>query len=217
MNLGQLRQEVLNRGFDPAVYGSRITQWINDAQDLIARRCQYYTNEKTVGWFTTAGTSSIPLPPNFARVREVQLTDVNQIVQPVGLRDIDASSPVQARPMYYALSGANILLYPTPDGAYPLVLRFWAMPPTLVADTDIPNLPSDWHTMLWIYPTWMCYEADDDANMGQYWQQRFEKTLAEFEADAKFPSTDYPNQIESMWGGDRGLRAGNQWALYWGY
>ena len=217
MQLSAIRGEVEARGFDPVQYGARITQFINDGQNLIARRCQYYVNETTFAFNTTTGTAVYSLPTNFARVRELFATDVNQIIRPVGLRDIDGSYPVQGRMYYYALDGANMHLYPAPDNAYPLELRYWAMPAALVNDTDVPNLPVDWHPMLWIYATWMCYEADDDANMGAYWENRFEKTLAEFEADAKFPSTDYPNQIQSMWGEENGLRAGNQWGLHLGY
>jgi hypothetical protein len=216
VQLVDIRTEVENRGFDPTQYGSRITAFINDAQNLIARRCQYYNNEDTYAITTVTGTATYALPANFARIRELITTDVAQIVQPCGLRDIDGSTTATGRPYFYALDAANIHLYPTPDNIYPLELRYWAMPPALVDDTDVPNLPVDWHNMLWIYSVWMCYEADDDSNMGQYWETRFEKTLAEFEADAKFPSTDYPNRIESMWGEDRGLGTPNGWGLWGG-
>jgi hypothetical protein len=217
MNLGQLRTEVLNRGFDPGVYGARIDQFINDAQNLIARRVDYYINEDSQTYSTVAGTNLYPLPTNFARVRELFATDVTQIIAPVGIRDIDgSSSTTQGRPYAYALDGANLHLYPTPDNIYPLELRYWTMPPALINDTDIPTIPVDWHQLLWLYGTWICYEADDDAQMGQYWQGRFNNMLAQFTADQKFPSTDYPNRIESMWGDGRVLYPPGAWSLYGG-
>lgn len=217
MNLLALRTEVENRGFDPTQYGSRINQWINDAENEIARRVDYYINENSETISTISGTNLYSLPANFARVRELFATDVGQIIQPVGLRALDASNPtVTGRPYAYALDSASVHLYPTPDSAYTLELRYWTLPPALVNDTDTPTLPADYHKLLWIYATWQCYEADDDAQMGQYWENRFEKTLALFSGDQKFPSTDYPNRIQSMWNPDEdAIGASNSWSL-WG-
>lgn len=217
MNLIQIRTEVLNHGFDPNVYGARINQYINDAQNKIARRLDYYINEDSATVTTVAGTNLYPLPTTFARVRELFATDVTQIIAPVGLRAIDASnSLVQARPYAYALDAANLHLYPTPDGIYPLELRYWTMPPALVNDTDTPNLPADYHFLLWIYATWICYEGDDDSQMGQYWQGRFNNELSQLIGDQKFPSTDYPNRIESMWGDSQVLYSPGAWSPYGG-
>ena len=218
MNLIQLRNEVLARGFDANTYGARITQFLNDGQNLVARRVNYYVNESFELITTVGGTSTYPFPADFARIRELFATDLQTQLQPVGLRQIDRSVTTSGRPYFYALDGANIHLYPTPDVGYPLKLRYWAMPTALVNDTDTPNIPQVWLKFLCAYAKWQCFEADEDAAMGQYWQTRFNQDLAEFEADQKFISTEFPWIAEGMWGDGETLSpSGNTWTLYGGY
>ena len=217
MNLAAIRQEVFNHGFDPVLFGAaRVNQYINDGQSLIARRVDWYTDENAYDISTVAGTAIIPWPADFARGRSLRDTGRQVELQAVSLRDIDRSATQQGAPIYYAIDGPNIHLYPTPDGVYSLELRYWKLPPALVADTDVPALPADWHHLLWVYACWICYEAEDDPNMGQYWQGRFNTELAEFEADVKFPTTDYPTQAAGMWNQDESLSAGRGWSL-WNY
>lgn len=217
MNLGSLRQEVLDHGFDPTLFGvTRINQYINDGLALICRRVDYYVDEATYPFNTVRGTASYPWPADFARGRSLFDTTRNIEMQTVSLRDIDRSAITQGAPVYYALDGASLHLYPPPDGPYPLELRYWKTPAPLVADLDAPTLPVDWHHILWVYAVWICYEADDDAQMGQYWMQRFMAELAEFAADTKFPTSDLPNIVSGMWDQDRTLGS-NGWSLWLGY
>jgi hypothetical protein len=216
MNLIALRQEVLNHGFDPLLFASRINTYINDAQSLIARRVDYYVDETQFDFSAAVGTSKYALPANLARIRSLRDTSRQIEMQEVGLRQIDRSSLSNGAPAYYAIDGQNVHLYPTPDNTtYTMELRYWLMPGTLVNDTDVPSLPLDYHHMLWVYATWICYEAEDDAQMGQYWMTRFEKELAEFAADQKFPSTDSATQVAGMWDSGQSLTPAG-WTLWGG-
>jgi hypothetical protein len=224
MNLVAIRQEILNHGFDPTLFpATRLNQYINDAQNLIARRVDYSREEASYVFTTSVGTSNYPFdvpggggPQDVSVVRSLVNTDLNHDLQAVSLRMIDRSSTTQGEPLYYAIDGGYLHLYPTPDGVYDLKLRYWKMPAALVQDTDVPSLPTDWHHLLWVYCCWICYEAEDDANMGQYWKQRFEGEISEFIGDQKFPSTDMPTQAQSMWEQDASLSA-NGWSLYAGW
>lgn len=216
MNLIQLRTEVLNHGFDPNVFSSRINQYINDALNLVCRRVDYYVDEVAYDFTTTANTSTYPLPANWARMRSLRDTNRQAELWAVLLRDIDRSDVTTGQPVFYAMNGAGVQLFPIPDGAYSLELRYWTMPPALVNDTDVPTVPADWHHMLWVYATWMCYEAEDDAQMGQYWMQRFQNELAQFAADQKFPNSDMPTQARGMWDQDTSLTP-TGWTLWAGY
>jgi hypothetical protein len=213
MNLQQLVTEVEAHGFDPNQYGARVVNYLNDAYLLVCRRVDYYMDETTETIATTAGQSSFPWPANMARIRSVLDTDRNVELQAVGDRDIDRSQPTQGTPNYYAQDGPNIRIYPTADGVHNLLFRYWLLPSVLVNSTDTPTLPADWHRMLSEYAIARCFWADDDATMGQAWDQKFLMTLSEFTADVRFPSTDYPTQAEGMWNQERSL-GGNSWTLY---
>lgn len=217
MQLIDLRTEILAHGFDPVTFSpARLNQYINDGYFLICRRVDYYIDESSQAITTTAGQSTFPFPTDFARIRSLVDLDRNIEIEGCSLREIDRSTVTQGTPSFYAIDGANIHLYPTADGAHNLLVRYWKLPAALVNDTDVPNLPTDWHHLLWVYACWICYEAEDDSSMGQYWMQRFTTELAEFAADQKFPEVDYPVQAAGMWEGDKQLSPSG-WSLYLGY
>ena len=217
MNLGSLRAEVMNHGFGTTDFpASRVNQFINDSYMLVSRRVDFYANEATQTFTSTSGTATYPLPANWARVRSLLDTDRESELQEVLLRDIDRAFVQQGTPFYYALDGTNLHLYPTPDSsAHNYQLRYWLLPTVLQNDTDTPDIPSDWHALLWYYAVAECYWAEDDGSNGQLWEARFEKKLAEFEADVRFPSTDYPTRVKSMWGDDSSLgsRGWTRWPI----
>ena len=218
MSLLDLRTEILNHGFDPINFpASRLNRYINDGLSLIARRVDYYADESSQTFQTTAGNGTLLYPTDLARLRTLFDTDRNLEITQVSQRMIDRSPVTQGQPLYYSDGKTGLTLYPTPDGVYNLLLRYWQMPATLVNDTDTPSLPTDWQHLLWVYATWICFESEDDAQMAQYWQQRFNAELSEFAADQKFPSTEYPSQAESMW--DQGRSLGTHgWSIYgWGW
>lgn len=216
MNLLALRTEVLNHGFDPIQFGSsRVNQYLNDAQGLVARRVQWYNEEGTSDYSTVTGTATYPLPADFLRIRSLRDTDRFSELIAVSLRDIDRTVQQQGAPAFYALEGANFHLYQVPDGVYHLEARYWKAPANLVNDTDVPSLPADWHRVIWLWAVKECYAAEDDPQTAGYWEQQFNNTLAELAADLKFPNTDYPTQAKGMWAQDDELSP-SSWAMWYG-
>lgn len=217
MDFAALRTETLAHGFDPIAFTARINQYLNDAQSFIARRVNYYIDEATFPIATVAGTDTYAWPTDFARARSLFDSDRNVEMVYVSLRRIDQSSVTSGAPTYYALTGANVRLYPVPDGVYNLVLRYWKLPAQLVNDSDTPTMPEDWHRLLWYWAVKECYAAEDDATTAQYWEQEFNVGLSNFAGDQKFPDTDGPNQAAGMWDQDESLGTTNSWTLYAGW
>lgn len=214
--LASLRTEALNHGFDPIQYSARCSQYLNDAQNLIARRVDYYVDEAVQTYATVSGQAAYPWPTNVGRLRSLFDMNRNIEMQSASIRDIDRSGIATGAPYWYALTGNNFQLYPTPDNIYNLELRYWSIPPAMVNDTDTPSVPSDWAEMLWFYAVAQLFEADDDAQMGTYWMTKFNNQLAMFSADQKFPSTDSPTQARGMWDQDRSLGVGAGWGFFGG-
>lgn len=217
MTLSQMRTSVLAKGFDATVYSGQINQWINDAKDEACRRALFSTDEGTYDFATVAGTTLYPLPTDLVSIRSLRDTDVDQELVAVELRDIDRSShTTTGQPFAYAQDAANLHLYPSPDGAHNLELRYWKLPADLVADGDTPTFPATYHRMLVYWAVAECYWSEDDFSTGQQWEARFEKLLSKFEADVKFPDEDVPTRIRGMWDSDRGLSP-RAWTRYgWG-
>jgi hypothetical protein len=114
-NLLAIRTEALNHGFDPTVFGARMTQYINDAQSLMCSRVDYYVNESTLDFTTVSGTATYGQPADLGKDRSLRDTSRNVELVSVGLRTIDRSAVVSGPPSYYAIDGGNLHLYPTPD------------------------------------------------------------------------------------------------------
>lgn len=220
MQLSDIRTEVLNTGFDATLFGtSRINTYINSGYLNLARRANYYTDEATSDFSTVSGTSMYALPADFARTRSLHRTDLGRELVAVGLRDIDRSVITSGTPYAYALDGANVHLYPTPDQAYPLEIRYWKLPPVLSADSDVPTIPADYHNLLVYWATAEAFRAEDDHPTADKWQALYDKGLAQFSADVKFANGDLPTQLKGMWESGRGLNqrgwstVGADWGL----
>jgi hypothetical protein len=215
VNLITMRNEVLSHGFDPIGFGSaRVTQYLNDAYMKAVRKVDYYVDEATQDFNTVAGTSTYPLPANFARGRSLRITTLGMELLAVGLRDIDRSSVgATGQPAFYAFDGQNLHLYPAPDGVYPLEFRYWLLPNPLVNDTDTPTISDDYCDMLIFWALARCYGGEEDSQTQQFWEGRWTQRLSEFAADVKFPNDDASTQVASMWEGARRLSPGG-WTIY---
>jgi hypothetical protein len=213
VNFAALKTEVFAQGFDATQFGTRAGNYLNDFYQLVCRRVAFYGDEATQTYQTVSGTATYSLPTNWARIRSLLDTDREQELQQVGLRDIDRANVAAGVANFYALDGQSLHLYPTPNQVSNLTLRYWLLPSPMVADTDTPIIPVDWHHLLIEGAVARCYWAEDDSAMGQAWDQKAATTLAEFMADARFPSTDYPTQVKSFWGDDGtiGSRGWSPW------
>lgn len=212
MTLLALKQEVEACGFSDTQFGAgRLVQYLNDGYGRACRMVDFWEGEATQDFSTVAGTASYPQPANLGRDRSLRFTGTSQFgeLQSVRLRTIDRAMAQSGVPRAYAIDGANLHLWPTPDSVYTLELRYWALPSPLVADTDTPSLPSDFHDLLVYWALKRGYAAEDDPATAQYWEQQWTARLREFAADAKFQSSDEPSRIADYWTGPPQLSQGS--------
>jgi hypothetical protein len=199
MNLGQIRAEVLNHGFDAVLFPQgRIDSYINDGYMRVVSGLSFYSDEASMAVQTTAGASALAFPPDFGNARSLVDTDRQRVLEQCALSDIDGAPLSSGHPVLYSVDGNGFRLYPTPDAPYNLLLRYWSLPPRLVLDSDVPVIPDVWHRILWYWGCKEAYASEDDTAGAQYWEQQFNATYSEFKADVKFP-TEYPEQVRSMW------------------
>lgn len=216
-NLAQLRTEVENHGFDDVQFGgSRIDQYINEAIGKATAKVQYYVDEAANDFNTVVGTTLYSLPTDFGKNRSLHFQTTSTFVgelEQVTLGTLDRSSAtVTGVPRYYAFSGSNLLLYPTPDNVYALEQRYWAVPALLVNDGDEPTIPPEYQDMLIYWALKRGYASEDDQQQAAGWEAQWEKQLAAFASDVRFPSSQTPSVVASMWEGPPRLTS-NGWRL----
>lgn len=204
MTLAALRLEVLNHGFDGAIFTSSVlNQYLNDAIGDLSSRAFYYGEEAEATTVLTPSDGSYSFTElglvDVTKIRSVRIVDPLQDLALIDLRDIDRSTPTNGVPYCYALNGSGLTFYPAPDSAYTLKIRYWGILSALINDTDTPGLPARYHRTLAYYAIARCFEREDDPQQAQYYDAKWEQTIKNLKSDLVFPLTDGPRQVKSQW------------------
>lgn len=147
---------------------SEATTWANLALEQVCSAAGAFHSplEGLAVSSTTSGGNRIALPPDFDFPLALTLyegststytTSHATVEHPLIQRDaawIDAQTNqfMGSIPTNYVLFSSWVELYPSPNSAYSLQLRYTAKQPTLMASTDTPNLDARWH-QAWLYKT----------------------------------------------------------------
>ena len=100
---------------------------------------------------TLTGAASIDLPADFLGVVDVYLdTDPRRPLRPTTAQAINRSHESSGIPTQYALVDGKMLLNPSPDGSYDVVLRYYASLASLSADADT-NAIMDKYPGVYVY------------------------------------------------------------------
>ncbi|CAB4172201.1 hypothetical protein UFOVP1346_15 [uncultured Caudovirales phage] len=207
LSLSDLRTEVLNHGFDGSIYTpTRLNQYLNDALGEISAKAQYYGEEQESAITLTPNVAHYAFPSRMSRLRSVRITEPLGELSLIDLRDIDRSNIVTGLPYTYAIDGSTvnsvgsgITLYPTPDQAYPMRIRYWALMSPMTGDDQVSGLPARYQRSLATYAIARCFEAEDDVQQAQYYDAKWLQAIKDLKADLVFPLTDGPRQVKSMW------------------
>jgi len=124
---------------------------------------------------TTSGENKITLPPDFAEIVNLSnistsppypLTQWNAI-------DIDSNHTYLGVPKNYVRYGTWLELWPSPDSAYSIQLRYRTLPSTLTALTQTASFATR-YDMAWLYKT-VEYLADGvrDYDAAALYRQKF--------------------------------------------
>lgn len=127
-------------------------EFINRFYFQLARSYRFFELDKTdTSKVTVANTVSVAIPTGAREIISVRdTTNKNKLIR----RDIDwyesqdQATTSAAVPEYWLRYGNIILLWPTPDAAYNLQIRYLALPTALSADDDEPVYPEDWHEVI---------------------------------------------------------------------
>lgn len=200
-----LQNEVLNFGFNdgPQVNRGRIKAWINQAQQRIARQVEGPEFQVNYSIPIVAGQQSYALPADFARVQDITSPIYGFRLQGVDIQNFDVvnySNAVQTTPRQYTLNQQNVMFWPVPAYPDPLLMRYIAVPPTLVNDSDVPVLNPNYLDLLVNYSLNRAFAGEDDYEAAQFFQTQYKSDLQEYASDVQNRSVDRPRIIDGTWG-----------------
>lgn len=149
--LASLRAELAlqlgNRGdIDP----TRLDKWINWAYDDVWTSLELDEAKASYSFNTVAGQPLYTTPYQVVTTLGASVVDSTSIYggQPLGKTDLRSYRMLENkadRPGKYFRLGNLLVLYPTPDGVYTVVVDFRSRPLPLVQETDSPALAREWH------------------------------------------------------------------------
>lgn len=154
---GELESNLGSNALLTASSSAKSKEFVNRVYLEMALQYDFYENQKTdTGSATVASTATVAVPTGARRILTVRDTS-NKIK--LKKRDIDwyedqdQSSDAEGAPEYWLRYGTNIILWPTPDDAYNLQIRYKTLPTALSADGDEPFFPTEWHGALVLLAT----------------------------------------------------------------
>jgi hypothetical protein len=185
VNYLELQDEALHDDFGATKYRAFVKRRLNEAVGRVRRRLKLPEAEAGQSLATVAGTGFYALNGDVVRVRSLHFSGEPGALEQVDLRDIDDAPAASGRPSNYAFNGAGVTLYPTPDGAYSLELRYWSNAAAMSEDTDVPAIPEDYHPLLVTYTRAFLFRAEDDGEMYAFYMSQFEEELRLMRADVQ--------------------------------
>lgn len=204
LTLGDMIATIRNHGFSDAD-STTLTDLINDAyEDIWTREAwPFKTTEATVS--VTAGDDSPTMPADFGKVlavgdntnsTELEFWRADQLQL-----DTIGSLTATGQPVIYYFLGNTFKVYPVPDAAYTLTLKYVKTFTPLSADTDTPALPNN-HRLVVLGALASAYDMEDDTDLAVRFEQRFENRLMRAREDWWVNQYDSPQFMYDIYGND---------------
>ncbi len=199
-----LYQEVLDHGFGSSRYLQFAKDKVNEGQLEIAKRfdLRILTTNQTAT--TSIGTGTIGLSSNFLRIAYVYETtndDAQLVLSPLPngntLENLDRLE--RGRPQHWFVQGSSLLMYPVPDAAYAMVVRYIKQPTTMTADGDVPEIPVDLRPAIISYAVALCYRREQDLAAYQSFMADFNRQLMESARQNTDVLGEHAQQVAGMW------------------
>jgi len=189
--LADIINRVQQRVRDTSYNGDEITQYLNDTQNDIFNEYRLNFMETSQDYTTVSNVSDITnstgLPDNYlVAIDLVDISNTNPVIIPYkDIRDLDElyvspdTSPTVTtnRPQFWYKYAGTINLYPTPNAAYSLRLRYYKMPTQLADDSDIPELPYSFQEALVCGAAYRVMQVKDNYDKAAILQNKYDEIL----------------------------------------
>lgn len=188
---GDIVTKVQQRIRDTGYSSTEIKNYLNDAQNDVFNEYRLPFMQATQNYTLTAGTSDITngsgLPTNYVQALDITLTTsgYEKVLPYVDVSEVDDVYPdpddttvnpsnVPSNWYYYA---DTIKVYPVPNAAYTLTLRYYKKPTILSSDSDVPDLPSEFEELLVVGAAYRVMQVKDNYDQAGILQNKYDEIL----------------------------------------
>jgi hypothetical protein len=190
--LGDIAAKVRNRirdtGFSPTETTDAINDCINDVYNeyrlTFMQANQTYTVTVGVSDITNGGN----LPTDFVEAINLTLTTAGKekLIDYEDFTTIDETYPdpddttrnPTGPPASWRFYSNTIRLFPAPDAAYTLLMRYYKRPTLLSADSEIPSIPSEFQELIVSGAAYRILQVKDQYDQAAIHQNKYDEILA---------------------------------------
>jgi hypothetical protein len=193
-----LQTEALGNDFAAGVFpGSRVGQYLNDGVHRIARRVHIPKLEMPYAFSTIPGTAAYDLPVDDIRILSASNVNDRAPLEELDIHDIDDLTLTTGNPVSFAQSGGQLVLFPTPDHAYQVQIRYLRNT-VFTAGTDTTTdigFPDDYSDLLVLWARARMFRFEDDLQAAGALKAEFETELANLKNDVQRQSPSRVRQV----------------------
>lgn len=185
--LGQLVTDVRNKLDDSSFDSTLIKEFINDTQRYIVNKHYFKFMEGTYSSTLTIDSHSYDLPEAIGTVEgfritnpdgdETDLTGNFMTFQEFDHRYPDPAREDNGKPWRWTIREDNFLVFPKPDKAYTLDIRYIKDPTTLSDDSDVPDIPERFKELLVLGALSRAHKFNDNYDLAQVEQAALDEQL----------------------------------------
>lgn len=188
---GDIVTRVQQRIRDTGYSSTEIKGYLNDTQNDVFNEYRLPFMETTQTYTLTPDVSDISngagLPANYVQALDITLTSSGResVLQYVDVREIDNLYPdpddtsinPSGQPTKWYFYADTIKVFPVPDEAYTLSLRYFKKPTLLSSDADVPELPSQFEEILVVGAAYRVLQVKDNYDQAAILQNKYDEIL----------------------------------------
>lgn len=188
---GDIVTKVQQRVRDTSYSSSEIMNYLNDTQNDVFNEYRLPFMETTQDYTLTVGvsdvTNGVGLPANFVQAIDVILTTSGQekLLTYTDIREIDRSAPdpddenanSRGAPSYWYNYANTIRVFPEPDAAYTLTVRYYKKPTILADNPDVPEIPSEFEELLVSGASYRVLQVKDNYDQAGIHENKYQELL----------------------------------------
>lgn len=207
--LSSIVSKVQQRVRDTGYSSGEIINYINDAQNDVFNEYRLRFMQTAQDYTLAQGASDITngagLPSNYVqaidlvldsqgRERVIPYRDISWIDQNFPDPEDTATHP-EGVPQYWYIYGDTIRVYPVPDAAYEVTLRYYKKPTILENDEDVPEIPSEFEEMLVSGAAYRVLQVKDNYDQATIHQNKFDEQLLKLVVKYSVPQVGSPQRM----------------------
>ncbi len=206
---GDIVTKVQQRVRDTGYSSTEIKNYLNDTQNDVFNEYRLPFMQTTQTYTLTTNVSDITngsgLPADYAQAVDLLLTSAGreQVLPYVDIREIDALYPdaddttvhPASAPTCWYYYANTIRVYPAPNAAYTLTLRYYKKPTLLSADADIPSIPSQFEELLVVGAAYRVLQVKDNYDQAGILENKYTEQLDKLVMRYSQPQVGSPTRM----------------------